>query len=219
MRARSDGLAILQRDRDRRPLITSGDRGRRRRSTTGASRGCGSTPASTTSCSSPPATCSPASATASRSRSRGARRCIWTTSRPATNAITRSVCDDTAEIDVVYLAPATLEVSHVRQRYELLGDPSASTPRRARSRRRGGGSRRWTRAGPAICGWPATSWLPTTSSSRWRRTKPGRRAPDRSRDSTRAGPVDRLSSRRADGTTGFSRPSWPLRRSRGRSSC
>ncbi len=47
---------------------------------------------------------------------------------PATNAITAKRLRDTAEIDVIYLAPATLEVSHVQQRYELLGPERVDTP-------------------------------------------------------------------------------------------
>jgi hypothetical protein len=47
---------------------------------------------------------------------------------PATNAITARRLAGTAEIDVVYLAPATLEPSRVRQRYELLGDERVETP-------------------------------------------------------------------------------------------
>ncbi len=47
---------------------------------------------------------------------------------PATNAITVRRLSGTAEIDVVYLAPVTLEPTHVRQRYELLGDEAVTTP-------------------------------------------------------------------------------------------
>ena len=41
---------------------------------------------------------------------------------PTTNAITTHRLDGTAEIDVVYLEPVTLESSRVRQRAELVGD-------------------------------------------------------------------------------------------------
>jgi putative glycolipid-binding protein len=47
---------------------------------------------------------------------------------PATNAISVRRLDGTAEIDVVYLAPYTLEPSRVRQRYELIGDERVGTP-------------------------------------------------------------------------------------------
>jgi hypothetical protein len=47
---------------------------------------------------------------------------------PATNAITLRRLTGTAEIDVVYLDPVTLEPSRVRQRYELLGDERVATP-------------------------------------------------------------------------------------------
>jgi hypothetical protein len=47
---------------------------------------------------------------------------------PATNAISVRRLAGTAEIDVVYLAPYTLEPSRVRQRYELIGDERVGTP-------------------------------------------------------------------------------------------
>lgn len=47
---------------------------------------------------------------------------------PATNLITTRRLEDTTEIDVVYLAPSTLEASRVRQRYELLGPDEVETP-------------------------------------------------------------------------------------------
>lgn len=47
---------------------------------------------------------------------------------PAFNAITARRLDDTAEIDVVYLAPVTLEPTEVRQRYELLDREIVDTP-------------------------------------------------------------------------------------------
>jgi hypothetical protein len=47
---------------------------------------------------------------------------------PTTNAITTRRLTGTAEIDVVYLEPVTLEPSRVRQRYELVGDERVGTP-------------------------------------------------------------------------------------------
>jgi len=47
---------------------------------------------------------------------------------PATNAITVQRLAGTAEIDVVYLAPYTLEPSRVRQRYERIADERIETP-------------------------------------------------------------------------------------------
>ena len=47
---------------------------------------------------------------------------------PATNAITTRRLRSTADIDVVYLEPVTLEPSRVRQRYELVGDERVQTP-------------------------------------------------------------------------------------------
>ena len=47
---------------------------------------------------------------------------------PATNAITARRLTGTAEIDVVYLEPVTLEPTRVRQRYELIGDEAVATP-------------------------------------------------------------------------------------------
>lgn len=47
---------------------------------------------------------------------------------PATNLITTMRLQDTTEIDVVYLAPVTLEPTLVRQRYELVGDEVVVTP-------------------------------------------------------------------------------------------
>jgi hypothetical protein len=47
---------------------------------------------------------------------------------PATNAVTTRRLNSTTEIDVVYLAPVTLEPSVVRQRYELIGDEAVDTP-------------------------------------------------------------------------------------------
>jgi hypothetical protein len=47
---------------------------------------------------------------------------------PAMNAVTGKRLDDTAEIDVVYLEPVSLEPTLVRQRYELLGADLVATP-------------------------------------------------------------------------------------------
>jgi hypothetical protein len=47
---------------------------------------------------------------------------------PATNLITTKRLTGTTEIDVVYLAPVTLEPSRVRQRYELRGTEEVATP-------------------------------------------------------------------------------------------
>ena len=47
---------------------------------------------------------------------------------PATNAITARRLTGTTEIDVVYLEPVMLDPTHVRQRYELIGDEQIATP-------------------------------------------------------------------------------------------
>jgi hypothetical protein len=47
---------------------------------------------------------------------------------PATNAVTTRRLTATTEIGVVYLAPVTLEVSRIEQRYELRGPDRAQTP-------------------------------------------------------------------------------------------
>jgi hypothetical protein len=47
---------------------------------------------------------------------------------PAFNAITARRLDGTAEIDVVYLQPVTLEPIRMRQRYEFLGEEAVDTP-------------------------------------------------------------------------------------------
>jgi hypothetical protein len=47
---------------------------------------------------------------------------------PATNLITTRRLAASAEIDVVYLAPSTLDVSRARQRYELRGTDEIDTP-------------------------------------------------------------------------------------------
>jgi hypothetical protein len=46
---------------------------------------------------------------------------------PATNAISARRLTGTAEIDVVYLEPGTLEPNRVRQRYERIGDEQIET--------------------------------------------------------------------------------------------
>jgi hypothetical protein len=47
---------------------------------------------------------------------------------PAMNAITAQRLDGTAEIDVVYLEPVSLEPTVVRQRYALVGAEEVDTP-------------------------------------------------------------------------------------------
>ena len=47
---------------------------------------------------------------------------------PVTNLITTKRLDASSEIDVVYVAPITLDLSLVRQRYELRGPDRVSTP-------------------------------------------------------------------------------------------
>ena len=47
---------------------------------------------------------------------------------PATNLVTTRRLKDTTEIDVVFVAPVTLEPTLVRQRYELGGDEDIDTP-------------------------------------------------------------------------------------------
>ncbi|MGZ5301165.1 MAG: hypothetical protein ACXWEJ_04970 [Actinomycetota bacterium] len=49
-------------------------------------------------------------------------------STPATNLITTRRLTGTAEIDVVFLTPVTLEPTLERQRYELKGDEDVDTP-------------------------------------------------------------------------------------------
>lgn len=71
---------------------------------------------------------------------------------PATNLITTKRLTGTAEIDVVYLAPVTLEVSGTRQRYELRGPDEVETP--------GGrfSAKRWTFTA-LDSGWSADLWV------------------------------------------------------------
>lgn len=47
---------------------------------------------------------------------------------PATNLITTRRLGATSEIEVVFLEPVTLDVTRVRQRYELVGDDEIATP-------------------------------------------------------------------------------------------
>lgn len=71
---------------------------------------------------------------------------------PATNLVTTKRLADTAEIDVVYLAPMTLEPSLERQRYELRGPEEVETP--------GGrfAAIRWTFTA-LESGWSADLWV------------------------------------------------------------
>ena len=71
---------------------------------------------------------------------------------PATNLVTTKRLAGTAEIDVVYLAPMTLEPSLERQRYELRGPEEVETP--------GGrfAATRWTFTA-LESGWSADLWV------------------------------------------------------------
>jgi hypothetical protein len=71
---------------------------------------------------------------------------------PATNAITAHRLTGTAEIDVVYLEPVTLEPTRVRQRYELIGDEDIATPVGTF------GATRW-RFTALDSGWTADLWV------------------------------------------------------------
>ena len=71
---------------------------------------------------------------------------------PATNAISAQRLFGTAEIDVVYLAPYTLEPSRVGQRYERIGDERVETPVGAFDARRG----RFT---ALDSGWTSDRWV------------------------------------------------------------
>ena len=100
-----------------------------RSTTTGVSRGCASTPASTTSCSSHKGD------VLTGFRDRQPIEIPWGPDlhldyfTPTTNAITtKRLVTGTTEIDVVYLEPVTLEPSRVRQRYEHVGDEEVETP-------------------------------------------------------------------------------------------
>lgn len=71
---------------------------------------------------------------------------------PATSAITVRRLGAPAEIDVVYLEPATLEPSRRRHRYEPLGDERVATPVGAFD------ARRW-RFSALDTGWTADLWV------------------------------------------------------------
>jgi hypothetical protein len=71
---------------------------------------------------------------------------------PAMNAITGKRLDTSAEIDVVYLEPVTLEPTLVRQRYELLGPDLVATPVGRFE------SRRW-RYTAISSGWTSELWV------------------------------------------------------------
>lgn len=71
---------------------------------------------------------------------------------PATNVVTTRRLARTSEIDVVYLAPLTLEPSRLRQRYELHGSEQVETPVGRF------GSTRWTFT-DLDSGWTADLWV------------------------------------------------------------
>ncbi|MGZ8611667.1 MAG: putative glycolipid-binding domain-containing protein [Actinomycetota bacterium] len=71
---------------------------------------------------------------------------------PATNAITAHRLTGTTEIDVLYLAPVTIEPSRVHQRYELIGNERVETPVGAFD------ARRW-RYTSLDSGWTADLWV------------------------------------------------------------
>ncbi|MGZ8629081.1 MAG: hypothetical protein ACXWYN_10215, partial [Actinomycetota bacterium] len=71
---------------------------------------------------------------------------------PATNAIAAHRLTGTTAIDVLYLAPLTIEPSRVRQRYELIGDERVETPVGAFD------ARRW-RYTSLDSGWTADLWV------------------------------------------------------------
>jgi hypothetical protein len=71
---------------------------------------------------------------------------------PATNAISLRRLTGTAELDVVYLEPVTLEPSRVRQRYEIIGDEAVATPVGSFA------ATRW-RFTALDSGWTADLWL------------------------------------------------------------
>jgi hypothetical protein len=71
---------------------------------------------------------------------------------PATNLVTTKRLDATAEIDVVYLAPVTMEPSRERQRYELGGPDEVETPSGRFS------ATRWTFTA-LDAGWTADLWV------------------------------------------------------------
>jgi hypothetical protein len=71
---------------------------------------------------------------------------------PAMNAITGKRLNESAEIDVVYLEPVSLEPTLVRQRYELLGADLVATPVGRFE------SRRW-RYTALASGWTSELWV------------------------------------------------------------
>jgi hypothetical protein len=71
---------------------------------------------------------------------------------PATNLITTKRLTDTTEIDVVYLAPVTLEASRTRQRYEWRGSEEVETPSGRFA------ATRWTFTA-LDSGWTADLWI------------------------------------------------------------
>jgi hypothetical protein len=71
---------------------------------------------------------------------------------PATNAITCRRLEATAEIDVVYLAPVTLELARLPQRYVRHGDEEVETPVGRFS------ATRWTFVA-LDSGWTADLWV------------------------------------------------------------
>lgn len=71
---------------------------------------------------------------------------------PAFNAVTTRRLEGTAEIDVVYLEPVTLEPRDELQRYELIGDENVATPAGRFA------ARRW-RYTQLHSGWSADLWV------------------------------------------------------------
>ena len=71
---------------------------------------------------------------------------------PATNLVTTKRLTESAEIDVVYLAPVTLEPSLERQRYDLRGPEHVDTPAGRFA------ATRWTFTALAS-GWSADLWV------------------------------------------------------------
>ena len=163
---------------------------------------------------------SAAGATACRSSCRGSPTAISTTSRPATNLITTKRLTDTAEIDVVFLEPVTLEPTLVRQRYELQG---------VRGRRHAGRTVRRHQVDVHV----ARQRLDVRSVGRGRRRRPLRPAVragvvrggrERSAADHRLGTPNDRPAGGADrsselGRVGVTRPCGPRPRSRGRPSC
>jgi hypothetical protein len=71
---------------------------------------------------------------------------------PSYNAVTGMRLDATAEIDVVFVEPVTLEPRDERQRYELLGDEEIDTPAGRFA------ARRW-RYTALSSGWTSELWI------------------------------------------------------------